>query len=48
VAHESNRADLESGRAVCVLLGDVEHDDRTGYMKDMESSVGILDDLFGS
>lgn len=44
--HDSNRADLQSGRAVCVILGDVEHDDRTGYMKAMDSSVAILDDLF--
>ncbi len=46
LAHESNSADLASGAAVCVFIGDVEHDDRTGYMKDMASSVAILDDLF--
>ena len=46
IGHESNRADLESGRAICVILGDVEHDDRTGYMKAMDSSVAILADLF--
>lgn len=43
--HENNRQDLESGKAACILLGDALHDDRTGYMKDMESSVEILDDV---
>lgn len=44
--HDANRKDLESGRAVCIILGDAEHDDRTGYMKAMDTSVGILEDLF--
>jgi len=43
---ETNRQDLDSGRAVCILVGDALHDDRTGHMKDMESSLGILDDVF--
>lgn len=46
VDHLSNREDLESGRAICVIIGDVEHDDRTGYMKAMDTSVAILEDLF--
>lgn len=41
--HESNRADLESGKAACILLGDALHDDRIGYMKEMTSSVEILE-----
>jgi len=44
--HENNRADLDSGKAACIFLGDVLHDDRTGHMKEMKSSVEILDDLF--
>lgn len=44
--HDGNRADIESGRAACVLLGDALHDDRTGHMKNMDSSVQILDDVF--
>jgi len=44
--HDGNREDLEKGKAACVFLGDVLHDDRTGYMKDMASSVAMLDDLF--
>ena len=43
--HETNRADLEAGRAACILLGDAFHDDRTGHMKEMQSSVEILDDV---
>jgi len=45
LAHGANRADLEAGRAACVIVGDAVHDDRTGYMKDMASSVEILDGL---
>ncbi len=43
--HETNRADIESGKAACILLGDALHDDRTGHMVDMQSSVEILDDV---
>lgn len=43
---ESNRADLEAGKAVCIIVGDIEHDDRTGHMKEMDSSVVILEELF--
>ena len=43
--HETNRADLASGKAACILIGDALHDDRTGHMKDMHSSVEILDDV---
>lgn len=43
--HQNNRQDLESGKAACILLGDALHDDRTGYMKEMQSSVDILDDV---
>jgi len=44
--HDNNRADLESGKAACIFIGDVLHDDRTGYMKQMESSLFMLDELF--
>lgn len=46
IDHDGNRAAIESGEASCVLLGDALHDDRTGHMKDMESSIAILDDVF--
>ncbi len=45
LGHETNRADIESGKASCILLGDALHDDRTGHMKDMQTSVDILDDV---
>jgi len=44
--HGTNREDLEKKEAACIFLGDILHDDRTGYMKDMKSSVAILDVLF--
>ena len=34
---------LEDNSAVMVFLGDVVHDERTGHLKEMESSVEILD-----
>ncbi len=43
--HDSNRADLESGKAACIFVGDALHDDRTGHMKEMKTSVEILDDV---
>jgi hypothetical protein len=42
----TNRVDLEARKAVCIIIGDVEHDDRVGHMMEMESSVAILDALF--
>jgi hypothetical protein len=45
IDHDSNRLDLEEGKAVVVILGDAVHDDRTGHMKEMESSIEILDAL---
>lgn len=44
--HENNRKDLEDGTAACIFLGDALHDERTGHMKEMQSSVEILDDVF--
>lgn len=41
--HESNKKDIESGKAACILLGDSLHDDRTGHMKDMKTSIDALD-----
>jgi hypothetical protein len=42
----TNRADLDARTAVCIIVGDIEHDDRTGHMKEMDSSVIILEELF--
>lgn len=42
----TNRAELEDFRAYLIIVGDVEHDDRTGHMKEMDSSVVILEALF--
>jgi hypothetical protein len=46
LAHDSNLADLEAGRAALVLVGDAVHDDRTGHMLEMGGSVEILDAIF--
>jgi hypothetical protein len=42
----NNRADLVDGKAICIIVGDIEHDDRTGHMKEMDSSLVILEELF--
>lgn len=44
--HGKNREDLENFRAYCIIVGDIVHDDRTGHMKEMESSIVILEALF--
>lgn len=43
IDHEKNREDIEEGRAALIFVGDSVHDDRTGHMKEMESSVEIFD-----
>lgn len=43
--HGGNAADLESGAALLVIVGDLVHEDRTGYMKDMSTSIVIFDEL---
>jgi hypothetical protein len=42
IDHEGNREDLDAGRAALIFVGDAVHDDRTGHMKEMDSSVEIL------
>jgi len=42
IDHDGNRGDLEAGRAALIFVGDSVHDDRTGHMREMESSVAIL------
>lgn len=41
--HDGNRADLDAGKASVLFIGDSVHDDRTGHMREMESSIDILD-----
>jgi len=43
IDHDGNREDFESGRASLLFIGDAVHDDRTGHMRDMNSSISILD-----
>jgi hypothetical protein len=40
-----NRADLDSGAACLILIGDAVHDDRTGHMRETAGSTAILDYL---
>ncbi len=43
IDHESNRRDFESGKAALIIIGDAVHDDRTGHMKEMDTSIAILE-----
>jgi len=43
IDHEGNKADLESGRAAILFIGDSVHDDRTGHMRETAGSIKILD-----
>jgi hypothetical protein len=46
IDHEKNREDFEEERAALVFVGDAVHDDRTGHMKEMETSIDILAYIF--
>jgi len=43
IDHDGNRADLDSGRAALLFIGDSVHDDRTGHMRETAGSIAILD-----
>ena len=40
---EGNRAEIAAGRKTMVIIGDTVHDDVTGQMKEMDTSIAILD-----
>jgi hypothetical protein len=44
--HETNRQDVEANKAAYIVVGDAVHSDQTGQMKDMTSSLAILEELF--
>ncbi len=44
--HENNSTDLAAGTAALIFVGDALHDERTGYMKQMQTSVEILEFIF--
>ncbi|MCX7024777.1 MAG: metallophosphoesterase [Spirochaetes bacterium] len=46
LSHWTNRADMESGKAFILFLGDSLHDDRTGYMREMVNSLAMLNEVF--
>lgn len=43
VKHEGNDKALEKDKAVLIILGDAVHNDQTGHMKEMESSLLTLE-----
>jgi predicted phosphodiesterase len=43
IDHETNKADLDAGRASILFIGDSVHDDRTGHMRETAGSIAILD-----
>ena len=46
LVHDGNKSDLDSGKAVFILVGDAVHDDRTGHMREQAGSIAILDYIF--
>lgn len=45
--HNANAARLRNGKGVLVLLGDLVHNDQTGELREMYSSVETLEYVFG-
>lgn len=41
--HNENKADLDTGKAALLFIGDAVHDDRMGHMKETDGSIDILD-----
>ncbi|MCG8478047.1 MAG: metallophosphoesterase [Spirochaetales bacterium] len=46
IEHNDNRTRLESGDLLVVILGDGIHNDQTGQMLEMDSSLSVLEEIF--
>ncbi|ADK80001.1 metallophosphoesterase [Sediminispirochaeta smaragdinae] len=46
VAHDGNDKALEAGKSLVVFIGDGVHNDQTGHMLEMESSLLVLEEMF--
>jgi len=46
IAHNDNEKKLKSGQSVLILLGDTVHNDQMGMLREMESSLRILEYVF--
>lgn len=46
IDHNDNRTKLEKGELLVVIIGDGVHNDQTGQMKEMESSLLVLEEIF--
>ncbi len=45
VSHENNRGEIENGESVLIIIGDGLHNDQVGHMREMDSSLKVLDEL---
>lgn len=43
--HDGNELRVKAGQAFLVILGDGPHNDQTGHMKEMESSLLVMDEV---
>jgi predicted phosphodiesterase len=46
VSADENAQGLASGRRILIFLGDAVHNDQTGYMREMESSLETIEEVF--
>lgn len=46
IGHQGNEQDLRSGKAMLVLIGDTVHKDKTGELREMGSSLEMLEYVF--
>ncbi len=43
---EQNKKNIKSGKSFVIILGDGEHNDQTGYMREMDSSLAVMEEIF--
>ncbi len=43
---DQNKKGIKSGKNIVIILGDGEHNDQTGYMREMDSSLEVMEEIF--
>ncbi len=46
IDHEDNEEKLRKGELIMIIIGDGVHNDQTGYMKEMDSSLLVLEEIY--
>ncbi len=43
---EKNKKKIKSGKSFVIILGDGEHNDQTGHMREMDTSLEVMEEIF--